>query len=55
MPFPYPVGWWDAQVEVDGAAYPLGSAEANAYIEIHLLGLERRHYDVYNAPAPCSC
>ena len=26
MPFPYPVGWWEVRVEVDGTVYPLDAA-----------------------------
>ena len=26
MPFPYPVGWWEVRVEVDGVAYPPDAA-----------------------------
>jgi len=52
MPFPYPVGWWDAQVEVNGAAYPLGSTEANTYVDPTYWVWNGADYDVYDVTTP---
>lgn len=52
MPFPYPVGWWEAVVEVNGIAYDLGSTEANTYVAPTYWVWNGNDYDVYNVTTP---
>jgi hypothetical protein len=40
LPLPYPVGWWDVVIEVNGTAYTPDAAEAAGYVD--------KQYWVYN-------
>ena len=51
MPFPYPVGWWEARIEVDGVAYPLDARE-NVYVSPGYWVWNGNSYDSYDGRTP---
>ncbi len=51
MPFPYPVGWWDVRLQVDGVGYAL-SDPANGYVASSYWLWNGNGYDSYNGTTP---
>ncbi|MFZ1640433.1 MAG: hypothetical protein WAV07_03150 [Candidatus Contendobacter sp.] len=51
MPFPYPVGWWEVRVEVDGTAHRL-NAPANLYVAPTYWVWNGNGYDTYDGGTP---
>jgi CSLREA domain-containing protein len=47
MPFPYPVGWWEVRLDVDGTAYPLDAA--SVYVEKNYWVWNGNDYDSYDS------
>lgn len=52
MPFPYPVGWWEVRVEVDGDAYALDAAQAAGYVQRTYWVWNGNSYDTYDDATP---
>ena len=51
MPFPYPVGWWDVRLQVDGVGYTLNNP-ANVYAAPTYWLWNGNGYDSYDGTTP---
>lgn len=52
FPLPYPVGWWDIEVEVNGASYTPSAAESAGYLAKTYWIWNGNGYDVYDDLTP---
>lgn len=48
FPLPFPIGWWDARIEVDGVAYTPSAAELAGYVSKTYYVWNGSSYDSYD-------